>query len=132
MVKKLLLISVLALSLFAQQETKKEILDEKIISFIGEESYAKNRDYIHIIFKETESFYAQEHINAVQVVETLEKDGLLRLFFDAPQQYEMTFHSTGSPLFFVKLMGDTLRSMGYYRYVTKESKNDESGFEWTI
>jgi hypothetical protein len=29
-------------------------------------------------------------------------------------------------------MGDTLRSMGYYRYVTKQSNLDESGFTWSI
>ena len=132
MVKNLFFIFALALSLFAQEATENEMLDEKIISFIGAETFEKNRDYIHIIFKDTESFYTKEQINVVQVVETLEENGLLHLFFDAPQQYEMTFHSTGSPLFFVKLMGDTLRSMGYYRYVTKESKNDASGFEWTI
>lgn len=132
MVKKLLIISALALSLYAAEPTKSEMLDEKIISFIGQESYENNRDYIHIIFNKVDSFYVQERINAVDVVETLEKNGLLRLFFNEPQQYEMTFHSTGAPLFFVKLMGDTLRSMGYYRYVTKESKNDGAGFEWTI
>ncbi|WP_345976561.1 hypothetical protein [Sulfurimonas sp. HSL3-7] len=132
MVKKLLLVLVLALSVFAQEVIEEELLDEKIISFIGEESYSKNRDYIHIIFRDTKNFYTKEHINVVKVVETLQENGLLHLFFEEPQQYEMTFHSTGSPLFFVKLMGDTLRSMGYYRYVTKESKNDESGFEWTI
>ncbi len=132
MVKNLFFVFALALSLFAQEATKNEMLDEKVISFIGEETFEKNRDYIHIIFKNTESFYTKDQINVVQVVETLEENGLLHLFFDAPQQYEMTFHSTGSPLFFVKLMGDTLRSMGYYRYVTKESKSDASGFEWTI
>ena len=132
MVKKLLLVLILALSVFAQEPTEEELLDEKIISFIGEESYLKNRDYIHIIFRDTNTFYTKEHINVVKVVETLQENGLLHLFFEEPKQYEMTFHSTGSPLFFVKLMGDTLRSMGYYRYVTKESKNDESGFEWTI
>ena len=132
MVKKLLLLFVLACSLYAEEVTEKELLDQKIISFIGEDSFAKNKDYIHINFKNTESFYTKGNINVVKVVETLEENGLLDLFFKEPQQYEMTFHSTGSPLFFVKLMGDTLRSMGYYRYVTKESKNDESGFEWTI
>jgi len=131
-VKKLLIIAALALSLFAAEPTKREMLDEKIISFIGQESYENNRDYIHIIFDKVDRFYVKERINAVDVVETLEKNGLLRLFFNEPQQYEMTFHSTGAPLFFVKLMGDTLRSMGYYRYVTKESKNDGAGFEWTI
>ncbi|MGB6019712.1 MAG: hypothetical protein WBF77_08945, partial [Sulfurimonadaceae bacterium] len=155
MVKKLLLAALLTSSLFGaeavtesvkennvstQQEqaeektplTKKELLDEKIISFIGEESYERNRDYIHINFKNIDSFYTKEHINVVKVVETLEENGLLHLFFEEPQQYEMTFHSTGDPLFFVKLMGDTLRDIGYYRYVTKESVNDESGFEWKI
>ena len=112
--------------------SKGERLDEKITSFIGEESFARNRDYIHIIFAKVDSFYDKENINVVKVVETLEENGLLHLFFEEPQQYEMTFHSTGDPLFFVKLMGDTLRDIGYYRYVTKESTNDESGFEWKI
>jgi len=111
---------------------RKELLDEKIISFIGEESFERNRDYIHINFKNVNSFYTKEHINVVKVVETLEENGLLHLFFKEPQQYEMTFHSTGDPLFFVKLMGDTLRDIGYYRYVTKESSSDGSGFEWKI
>ncbi len=155
MVKKLLLAALFASSLFGveiitesvnennastqleQSEekkplTKKEMLDEKIISFIGEESYERNEDYIHINFNKVDSFYTKEHINVVKVVETLEENGLLHLFFKEPQQYEMTFHSTGDPLFFVKLMGDTLRDIGYYRYVTKESVNDESGFEWKI
>jgi len=112
--------------------TREELLDEKIISFIGEESYERNRDYIHINFQKIDDFYIKENINVVKVVETLEENGLLHLFFEEPQQYEMTFHSTGDPLFFVKLMGDTLRDIGYYRYVTKESVNDGSGFEWRI
>ena len=112
--------------------SKKELLDQKIISFIGKSSFTRNRDYIHINFKRVNRFYTKEHINVVKVVEKLEASGLLRLFFKKPQQYEMTFHSTGDPLFFVKLMGDTLRDIGYYRYVTKESTNDESGFEWKI
>jgi len=154
-VKKLLIASLFALSLFGAEATtktvdennasasaeqlevekpltKKERLDAKIISFIGEESYERNRDYIHINFKNVNSFYTKENINVVKVVELLEENGLLHLFFKEPQQYEMTFHSTGDPLFFVKLMGDTLRDIGYYRYVTKESTHDESGFEWKI
>ncbi len=155
MVKKLFIASLFFLSLFGAEATtetlnennssasseqleiekpltKEERLDAKIISFIGEESYERNRDYIHINFKNVKSFYTKENINVVKVVELLEENGLLHLFFKEPQQYEMTFHSTGDPLFFVKLMGDTLRDIGYYRYVTKESTHDESGFEWKI
>ena len=107
-------------------------LDEKISGYIGEDSFERNRDYIHIIFKDHNTFYNAQQINAVAVVETLEKNGLLKLFFDKPQQYEMTFHTTGEPLFFVKLMSDTLRDIGYYRYVTKESSLSIEGFEWKI
>jgi len=112
--------------------TPQEILDAKIVSFIGQDSFERNRDYIHINYKNVDAFFINEHVNVVKVVETLEESGLLHLFFKEPQQYEMTFHSTGDPLFFVKLMGDTLRDMGYYRYVTKESVRDEQGFEWKI
>ena len=107
-------------------------LDKKISSFIGDEAFARNRDYIHIIFKNHEVFYTNAQINVVAVVEILEKNGLLKLFFDKPQQYEMTFHTTGEPLFFVKLMSDTLRDIGYYRYVTKSSSLSNEGFEWKI
>ncbi len=112
--------------------TKAEALDAKIISFIGEASFERNKDYIHINFRDVNHFYTDDHINVVKVVETLEGNGLLHLFFKEPQQYEMTFHSTGDPLFFVKLMSDTLRDMGYYRYVTVESVNDTTGFQWKI
>ena len=112
--------------------TLSAVLDVKIKSYIGEASFARNRDYIHIIFAKVNTFYKGENIDVVNVVETLEENGLLKLFFSAPQQYEMTFHTRGDPLYFVKLIGDTLRDIGYYRYVTKESKLDETGFEWRI
>lgn len=60
--------------------TKQEALDEKIISFIGEDSFDRNRDYIHINFNNVDSFYIKERINVVKVVETLEENGLLHLF----------------------------------------------------
>ena len=36
------------------------------------------------------------------------------------------------PIFFLKIMGDTLRDMGYYRYVTIASNLNNSEFLWTI
>lgn len=120
---------------FQKQESAlsaSEKLDTKILSYIGDNSFARNRDYIHIIFRDIHAFYREDEINVVKVVETLEENGLLKLFFSAPQEYDMTFHTTGDPLFFVKLISDTLRDIGYYRYVTQESTRDESGFEWKI
>ena len=44
----------------------------------------------------------------------------------------LTFETNSNPLLFVKLMSDTLRSIGYYRYMTTYSKRDDSGFVWQI
>jgi hypothetical protein len=126
-VKKLILFLLLGLSLSAD-----EALYAKIESFIGTQAFERNRDYIGIIFSPTSEYYRNNRLDVVKVVETLEENGLLNLFFDEPKQLEMTFVTNGSPLFFVKLMGDTLRDLGYYRYITKEAKNDAAGFSWTI
>lgn len=107
-------------------------LYDKIKSLIGEATYAKNRSFVEIIFQPTEAYYFNGHIDVVKVVETLKENGLLNLFYERPQSLELTFSTNGSPLFFVKLMGETLRSMGYYRYITKSSKLDSSLFYWKV
>lgn len=139
MVKTLFLAFLLTLTLHAAEDqnstielTQKERLDQKIASFIGEEHFSENQNYINIIFKGEKRFFKNDKLRVVDVIEVLEDNGLLKLMFEVPTRYEMTFRSTGEPLFFVKLMGDSLRDMGYYRYVIKESSQDATGFSWTI
>ena len=139
MVKTLLLAFLLTLTLHAAEDqnstielTQKERLDQKIESFIGEKHFSENQNYINIIFKGEKRFFNNDKLRVVDVIEVLEDNGLLKLMFEVPTRYEMTFRSTGEPLFFVKLMGDSLRDMGYYRYVIKESSQDATGFSWTI
>ena len=109
-----------------------DALHAKIESLIGEPTFAKNRSFIEIIFKNSGNYYINEHIDVVKVVETLKENGLLNLFYAKPQQLELTFKTNGAPLFFVKLLGETLRSMGYYRYITKASRQDNSTFFWSV
>ena len=108
------------------------MLDEKIEALLGHQAYEHNRAFIEIIFSPRSSYYTNENVDVVKVVEQLKENGLLNLFFDKPRQLELTFSTNGHPLFFVKLMSDTLRDMGYYRYITKESKLENSGFSWSI
>lgn len=127
MVKKLLLTALLFLGAAADER-----LYEKVKSLIGERAYAENQTFISIIFTPEVSYYANDRLDVVKIVETLKENGLMNLFFEKPQQLELTFSTNGSPLFFVKLMGETLRSMGYYRYITEESRLDNSAFFWKI
>lgn len=137
MVKRsLFLFLFLSLSLFAQsvetQTSKKDLLREKIKTFLEPKVYNENKAFIEIIFSPKEDFFYSERVDVVKVAQTLKDNGLLNLFFVKPQELTLNFKTSGAPLFFVKIMGDSLRNMGYYRYVTKESTLNESEFVWTI
>ncbi len=109
-----------------------DLLEEKIKALIGEKAYARHSKFIKIIFADKEEYYTNERVDVAKVIQTLKDNGLLDLFFKKPQEMHLTFQSSGYPLFFVKIMSDTLQSMGYYRFITEQSKQDESGFFWTI
>ena len=109
-----------------------EKLNLKIRSLLDESVYSKNEAYIKIIFSPESDFIVNHHVDAVKVVETLKENGLLSLYFKKPQELLLNFKTSDNPLFFMKIMGDTLRNIGYYRYVTRESTLDETGFTWSI
>lgn len=127
MVKKVILFFLLVCSLEAD-----EALYEKIKSLVGVPVFEHNRAFIEIIFSPADAYYLNERMDVVKITETLKENGLFNLFFEKPQPLEITFSTNGSPLFFVMLMGETLRSMGYYRYITEESRLDNSAFYWKI
>lgn len=113
-------------------ETQKDLLQDKIKALIGEKAYARHIKFIEIIFADRDEFYTNDRVDVAKVILTLKDNGLLDLFFKKPKEMHLTFQSSGYPLFFVKIMSDTLQSMGYYRFITERSKQDESGFFWTI
>ena len=104
----------------------------KIKSFLDENSYENNKDFINVIFDPKSSFYIKDRVNVVKVIQTLKDNGLLNLFFKSPQEFRLNFKTSGFPIFFVKIMEDTLRNIGYYRYVTTASNFDASRFTWSI
>jgi len=109
-----------------------DLLAQKIQNFVGKDAYEKKINFINVIFDPKASFYKNERVDVIKVVQTLEENGLLKLFFKKPQEVRLSFKTSGSPLFFVKLMGDSLRNIGYYRYVTTASKLNSSEFIWNI
>lgn len=112
--------------------TQDDPLISKIKSFLDEKTYSQNREFINIIFDPKSAFYKNERLNSLKIVQTLKENGLLKLFFDSPREFQLNFKTSESPLFFVKIMGDTLRNIGYYRYVTTASHLDVSEFNWSI
>lgn len=107
-------------------------LHDKITSLITKSVYDKNKSFINIIFSDKESYYVDSRLDVIKVVQTLKDNGLMKLFFKTPRSFEVTFSTNSSPLFFVKLMSDTLHSMGYYRFITKNSRLNSSEFSWSV
>jgi hypothetical protein len=142
MVKYLLTFLLLFTSSFAQEVeeavfieqavVQEDPLVEKIKSFLDESTYVNNKEFIQLIFDPKEAYYEKGRVDVVKVVQTLKENGLLKLFFKKPQTIKLNFKTSGSPLFFVKLMDDTLRNIGYYRYMTTASNLDASEFTWNI
>lgn len=129
----LLLLFNLSFSQEIQEELQEEnLLKLKIKSFIDENIYEQNSAYIDIVFSPESNYYINERIDSVKVIHTLKENGLLNLFFEKPSELKLSFKTSGSPLFFVKIMSDALRNIGYYRYVTQESNLNSSEFTWTV
>ncbi|PHR56892.1 MAG: hypothetical protein COA44_07220 [Arcobacter sp.] len=114
------------------EQSDQEKVAHKIKSLLGENTYARHVKFIRIIFADTPEYIINERVDVAKVIQTLKDNGLLDLFFNKPQEMHLTFQSSGYPLLFVKIMSDTLQSMGYYRFITDRAKQDESGFFWTI
>jgi len=136
MVKIFLSLLLLITFSFAQDDetvvNNKDPLSQKIESFLGTQEYENKLNFINVIFEPQSSYYKNDRIDVIKVVKTLEENGLLKLFFKSPREINLNFETSGSPLFFVKLMSDTLRNIGYYRYVTTASSLDAEGFSWSI
>lgn len=127
MVKLFFVLFVLFVDIFSD-----ELLDNKIKSFISKTKYIENKDFIDIIFSPSNAYYMSSRIDDVKVIKTLKDNGLLNLFFDKPKEINLKFKTSGSPIFFLKIIGDSLRYMGYYRYLTTESNLNASEFTWSI
>jgi len=134
MVKIFLLFSLFfSFSYAAELKDKEDLLTQKIKSFISPSTFVKDRAYIDIIFSPREDYYNSEgRVDSVKIIQTLKDNGILNLFFKTPREINISFKTEGTPLFFIKIMSDSLRNIGYYRYVTKESSFNESEFIWKI
>jgi hypothetical protein len=128
---KIFLLLFLTFTLSFSQNNDKIVLD-KIQTLISNKAFTQNKAYIKIIFADSLSYFTNNEIDSVKLIEKLKEHGLINLFFKTPRELVLNFETNGEPLFFVKIMGDTLRNIAYYRYVTQESNLQNKIFKWTI
>ncbi|MGB0989241.1 hypothetical protein [Halarcobacter sp.] len=128
MIKKLLLIFTCAIVLNANN------LDEKIIHLIGNQKYIENKGLINYLFSKQNDFYdVNGNIKYVDLLNKLQENGLLHLGFSKPENLTITFNINHDPIKSLKIVSDSLKSLGYYHYFTKKLLYTQEGtLEWTI
>ncbi|WP_419767940.1 hypothetical protein [Arcobacter sp.] len=128
MIKKILISVFLVISLNAN-----ELLNQKIENFIGTHSYLTHKNLVNFIFKKEYLFTTVDGLNYQTILKTLKENGLLTLAFNAPKDIEVTFKINSSPTKSLKILKDTLKSLGYYYYFTKHTVYDGTEtLTWTI
>ncbi|RDU71592.1 hypothetical protein CQA66_06410 [Helicobacter aurati] len=111
------------------------LLQEKIRSFIAPKTYQSNAIFIQKLFKNEKSFYKDDNINVIKVLNTLKANGLLTLKLAKPNNITISFRinaktytdSNPSFMFLAYTTSNLLSNMGYsYFYVTHAKKNHDS------
>lgn len=110
-----------------------DLLHSKIKNFIGESEYTKHINLIKYIFKNRDNYQYQESLNYISLIKTLKENGLLQLNFEEPKEILVEFKISNNPVKSLKILKDTLKSLGYYYYFTQNSVFDgNSDLTWTI
>ncbi len=128
MVKKLFLILIASLSLFGAQSVQ-----EKVKSFVGATQYDKQINLIQVLFAQPAAFTLPNgEVDSVKVISVLKKNGLVQLLYDRPIQLRLAFRTQSDPLIFLKIINESLETMGYNYFLTNNALRDSAGFVWEI
>ncbi len=127
------MVRILLSALFVFSFLRADLLDDKIKSLMNEREYLIQKKLINIIFENRENYYINsEKVDSINIIKELKKNGLINLFFDAPKKLKVTFLTDKNPLLFMKIVSDSLNSMGYGYFLTKEVVKNTKGVKWSI
>lgn len=125
-----LLVLLLVLSSFLKAIDPR--IQKSVSLLLEKETYKQHERLINTIFSDTQAFIENNTTNSFAVLKKLKDNGLLQLYFKTPQTIKVNFKTGGNAQFFVKLLRDTLQSIGYYRYFTTLAQRDNNTFLWQI
>lgn len=127
MIRKLCFILICAVALNASS------FNEKIINIIGYERYSINKGLIDHIFAKKSTYYLNGKPNYIAIMQRLKDNGLLNISLNEPQNITITFRINHDPIKSLKIITDSLKTLGFYHYFTKHLVYDENQYlTWVI
>jgi hypothetical protein len=107
-------------------------LTDKVNSFANTKA-ASSKNLISFLFQNEDKYIDKNgNIDSILVLKTLKDNSLLELYFKEPQELEMTFITQQNPLLFVRVITESLNSMGYNFFITKKAVKTPEEFIWSI
>jgi len=105
---------------------------DRVEELLDRDSFRKYYSLIVKMFASESRFMVGNRVDIVSIVDRLEKNGILKLYLNRPQPIQVTFQGDGEPIFFLKLISDTLQELGYFKYRILETSFSSSGISIKI
>ncbi len=108
-------------------------LQGELKNILGKNSYQAKKKFLKIIFKDERNFYLGSKIDIHKVLNTLNENNLFQLNFKSTRDLHISFATEqNSPLIFLKMLQNSLNTLGYSDISTEKIMKDSSGFLWKI
>ncbi len=103
------------------------LLFEKVENIIGTNEFKTHKNLVDLIFQNDKAYYFGDNLNYLQVLKKLKQNGLLKLQLSEPKEITVEFETNFDPIKSLKILNDSLKSLGYYYYFTKNTYYDGKG-----
>lgn len=126
MLNKLLCVALLGISLNAD-------VFEKVKNLLDDESYNTNLNLIKYTFNNQSAFMDQSNNpNYELITKKLEENNLLNLKLSSIQDIAVSFIVSDTPKNSIKMLRETLKSLGYSQYSVQEATSLDNSFKWSV
>jgi len=108
-------------------------LNSELENILGQNSYLAKKKFLKIIFKDQQKFYVGNQVDIHKVLSTLKKNNLMRLDFKKNRALHLSFATQqNSPLIFIKMIQNSLNTLGYSIPEIEKVMRDSSGFLYKV
>jgi hypothetical protein len=108
-------------------------ISEKANEFISKSKLNTSKNLISFLFANASKYYNENgDIDVILILKTLKDNGLLGLSFKEPQELELIFITEQNPIVFMRVVSESLNSMGYNLFLTKKISKSIDEFVWHI
>jgi hypothetical protein len=107
-------------------------LTDKVNNFANAKTVS-SKNLIAFLFQNEDKYIDKNgNIDSILILKTLKDNSLLELYSKEPKEVELTFAAKQNPLLFIRVITESLNSMGYNFFITKKALKTSEKFIWTI